>query len=257
MALGPVARRPRMRARPRCARRAWRALCLGLALWGAPVQAAEILSARYDAPTTRYAHGVLGDRVEYGALVLRVAAADGTAAEVVVRLPEDHVFEDIAPRLADVDGDGAPEAVVVETDMALGAQLAVYDAAGRKIAATPHIGQRNRWLAPIGAADLDGDGLVELAYVDRPHLARTLRIWRYTGSGLVEVASKAGLTNHRIGEDFITSGLRDCGQGVELVTADAGWQRIIASRLQGGSITSRDIGPFEGAARLKRALACE
>jgi hypothetical protein len=48
----------------------------------------------------------------------------------------------------------------------------------RLLAATPHIGSANRWLAPIGAADLDGDGRVEIAYVDRPHLARTLRIWR-------------------------------------------------------------------------------
>jgi hypothetical protein len=51
------------------------------------------------------------------------------------------------------------------------------------LASTPWIGQRFRWLAPVAAADLDGDGAMELAYVDRPHLARTLRVWRIAFDG--------------------------------------------------------------------------
>ena len=41
------------------------------------------------------------------------------------------------------------------------------------------------------------------------------------GDRVVEIARQAGLTNHRIGEDFITSGLRDCGAGAEVVLANA------------------------------------
>ena len=70
------------------------------------------------------------------------------------------------------------------------------------------------------------------------------------------MASQGGLTNHRIGEDFITSGIRDCGDGPEVVTVDASWSRIVVSRLEGGEVSSRDIGPFRGRASMDQALEC-
>jgi hypothetical protein len=106
--------------------------------------------------------------------------------------------------------------VVVETDPDLGAQLAVYalrQGALVKAAATPHIGQRFRWLAPVGVADLNGDGVTDIAYVDRPHLAKTLRVWSWAPGGLTEIAALEGVTNHRIGDEVIWGGLRDCGRG--------------------------------------------
>jgi len=229
------------------------AFVLAMALGaGAPAAAQQIVAADYSEPTDRYGHGILGDAIEWGALDLTLS--DGT--RVTLRLPQTRVFEDTAPRLADLDGDGAAEVVVVETDMALGASLAVYGPAG-KIAATPYIGRSNRWLAPLGSADLDGDGHVELAYIDRPHLAKTLRIWRYRDGRLTHVADLAGLTNHRIGERDIAGGIRDCGQGPEIITADAGWSRLIASQLgASGGITSRDIGPHEDRASFTAALGC-
>lgn len=219
----------------------------------------RIVSAQFAAPTTRYDHGVLGDAVEWGALRLTVdscpAACTGPRiSTITIPLPADHVFEDLAPRLADLDDDGAPEVLVVETDLARGAALAVYGAGG-KIAETPHIGRRYRWLAPVGAADLDRDGRVEIAYVDRPHLARILRIWRFENGALTHVADAPGLTNHRIGQDEISGGIRDCGAGAEIVTANADWSRLVASTLDQGRIASRDIGTFS-ADGLRRALAC-
>jgi hypothetical protein len=234
------------------ARGAW--LAAGLWLAGSVATVAqEITSARYTDPTTRYAHGVLGDAVEWGALEL--VLSDGQTLRAV--LPERLVFEDLEPRLADLDGDGAPEVITVESDRDRGARLAVWGPEGR-ITATPHIGQRNRWLAPIGAADMDGDGTVEIAYVDRPHLAKLLRIWRYdpAARALVEVAEAAGHTNHRIGWDFIAGGLRDCGAGPEWITADAGWQNVLATRLERGAPVSRVIGAYSGPDSLDSALTC-
>ena len=124
--------------------------------------AETILSAEYAAPTDRYAHGILGDAIEWQQLVLNVGTdarrSDGPLvsdlslrqAQVVFTLPLDRVFEDVEPRLFDLDNDDDYEVVVVETHFPQGAQLAVYDETG-KIAATPHIGRTNRWLAPIGA----------------------------------------------------------------------------------------------------------
>lgn len=224
------------------------ALCLWLAGTVA-AQAQEITSARYTEPTTRYAHGVLGDAVEWGALELTLS--DGSKLNAV--LPERLVFEDLAPRLADLDGDGAPEVITVESDRDRGARLAIWDQSGR-IAATPHIGTRNRWLAPVGAADLDGDGAIEIAYVDRPHLAKQLRIWRFANNSLTEVAAEAGYSNHRIGWDYIEGGTRDCGPGPEMIVASGDWAHVMAVRFD-GQITSRRLAPYSAQA-MKAALAC-
>ncbi|WP_294229658.1 VCBS repeat-containing protein [uncultured Shimia sp.] len=233
----------------RFARRATLAVSLGLL--AAPVMA-EITSARYTDETTRYAHGVLGDAIEYGTLELTLK--DGK--RLALTLPQDRVFEDIAPRLMDMDGDGAPEVIVVESSQTGGARLSIYDENGLR-AATPHIGQRNRWLAPIGAADLDGDGFIEVAYIDRPHLAKTLRVWRFQKGKLTEVASLKGLTNHRIGEDFISGGIRNCGQGPEMITVNASWSQVMAIRFDGQTLSPRPLGPFKSQSSLRAALDCK
>lgn len=234
------------------------AVAAALALAAAPALSQTVITAaRYTEPTTRYAHGVLGDAVEWGALRLTVTGCAGCfgARDLTLRLPQTRVFEDTAPRLADLDGDGGAEVIVVESDLSLGARLAVYDETGL-VAATPFIGQAHRWLAPVGAGDLDGDGHMEIAYVDRPHLAKTLRVWRFKAGRLTEVASRSGLSNHRIGEDVISGGVRDCTGTQEIITADADWTRIVASTLTAGRINSRDIGAFTGPQSFADALSC-
>jgi len=241
---------------PRLAVRFWPCRVSGAlmvaSLWLAgPALAAEtIATAHYTDPTTRYPHGVLGDRIEWGTLEFRLS--DGTHRTFT--LPDHLVFEDLAPRVVDVTGDGFPEVIAVESDAQRGARLAVYGPHGR-MAATPHIGTRFRWLAPVGAADLDGDGHVEIAYVDRPHLAKILRIWRFADGQLTEIAALPGLTNHRIGEDFISGGLRTCNERTELIVVSADWRRIIAIHHEDGWRT-QDLGPLTDDKALARALTC-
>lgn len=212
--------------------------------------AVGVTEARYLEPTDRYGHAILGDAIEWGALEMQTA--DGP---VLIRLPETHVFEDTAPRLADLDGDGDFEVIVVETAIAEGARLSVYDETGL-VAATPHIGRTHRWLAPVGAVDLDGDGAVEIAYVDRPHLAKTLRIWRFDGGALTEVAAASGVTNHRIGETDIAGGIRDCEVGPEMIVATADWTRLLALTFDGETVTAHDLGPHRGRESFAEAMAC-
>lgn len=216
-----------------------------------------MIAAWYEDPTTRYGHAVLGDGVEAGTLAVRVPPDCRTAR---LTLPETEVFEDLAPRLADIDRDGRPDIIVIQSHRDLGARLVIYEARTDGslawLAATPNIGRTNRWLAPIGAADLDGDGNVEVAYIDRPHLARTLRVWRFDSGTFTEIAAATGLTNHRIGEPFMSSGLRDCGDGPEMLTANADWTRLVATRLSAdGTLTARPLAPWSAAA-LTAALAC-
>jgi hypothetical protein len=241
--------RPPIRLLQRFVRGAIVTLSLGLA--GAAAASDCPVSAEYGDPTRAYPHGVLGDDIEYRSLTL--IAGDGR--KTTVTLSDDRVFEDIRPRLADLDGDSCAEVITVESQFQTGAQLSVYNGRGEKIAATPHIGQRNRWLAPIGAADLDGDGKIEIAYIDRPHLAKILRVWRFDGGMLTQIASAKGLTNHRIGWDYIEGGIRDCGTGPELITASGDWRHVQATRLK-PTPASTALGPYSAEA-IARALRCE
>lgn len=224
-------------------------LALALALMAGAAEAQDaltVLEAELVLPTDRYDHAVLGDAVEWGGLDLALATCDpqgcGSRPESRIRitLPQNRVFEDVTTRLADLDGDGRAEVVVVETDLDKGASLSLYGPEGR-IAATPFIGRRHRWLAPAGIADFDGDGQAEIAYVDRPHLLADLVFVRQDGARLVELRRVPGLTNHRIGDSAISGGVRDCGAGPELVLASKDWSRTM---LVGRDMTPRDLGPI-------------
>jgi hypothetical protein len=150
------------------------------------------------APTGRYDHAVLGDAVEAGGLMVRLR--DGSERRLL--LPEDQVFEDLHPRLADIDRDGEDEIIVVRSSLTAGAVLTLYglvNDALKLIAEGPQALPVHRWLNPIGAADFDGDGVIEIAYVETPHIGGILRIVSLQGGKLVEEASWAGFSNHLIG----------------------------------------------------------
>jgi len=230
----------------------------GVPLTG-PATGAEITSARYEVPLDVYPHRIMGSIREKAVLI----ATDAEGREYRVDLREagagHNVFEDIAPRVVDATGDGSADIFVVESAQTEDAQLAVYglrNGALTKIAATPHIGTRFRWLAPAAITDLDGDGVTDIAYVDRPHLARTLRIWTWAAGGLTEVSSIPGLTNHRIGDEVIWGGLRDCGTGPEIVLADGAFREIVTIRYNGDNIRQGLTGLAPTASNFDSVLAC-
>ena len=239
-------------------------LTLPAGAWAQSVSCSSELKASYTQPTTRYAHGVLGDNIEYGALKIEISnSTDRCTEEAETQeavLPESMVFEDLQPRLVDLDGDQQPEIITVESSDTEGARLAIWGVKSgelQRLAATPYIGRAFRWLAPIGAADFDADGHMEIAYIDRPHLAQTLRIWRYQNGSLTQIAQRSGLTNHRIGEDFISGGVRDCGRGPEMITADGSWSNVIATRFVDGELVSESLGRFKGAESFSVVLGCD
>lgn len=216
--------------------------------------------ARFAQPTDRYPHNVLGDLRGFGALEVTLPGGPTLRLE----LPEARVFEDIAPRLWDVDDDGVPEVVAVESDQQHGARLTAWsvrrgaDGSAEMVlrAAGDFIGTRFRWLAPAGIADFTNDGQPEIAYVEMPHLARRLVLVGLRGDRFEVLARVDGVSNHRIGEDFVTGGLRDCGATPELMLPDADWRRVLRVTYAGGRFIVQDHGAFSGATALKAMLAC-
>jgi hypothetical protein len=149
-------------------------------------------------PTSRYRHGVLGDAIEAGSLI--VERRDG--GRDTVKLPHEAVFEDLEPRIADLDGDGREEVIVVKSYLARGSALAVVGLrAGRCaiLAETPPIGHANAWLNPAGIGDFDGDGHTDIALVRQPHVVGRLELWSWRQGSLQKAAEIADVSNHFIG----------------------------------------------------------
>ncbi len=158
----------------------------------------DIARAWFSDATEAYDHGVLGDKIEAGALVIE--RRDGT--KETVRLGADAVFEDIEPRLADLDGDGKDEIVVVKSYLKRGSALAVI--AERKgkyeiVAETPPLGSPHQWLNPAGIGDFNADSRTDIALVRQPHVVGMLELWSWVGGSLRKTAELPDAANHIIG----------------------------------------------------------
>jgi FG-GAP-like repeat len=207
-------------------------------------------AAGFSEPVTRYGHDALGEGHEWGAL-----RGSYLGTPYLHVLPDDLVFEDLKPTITDLNRDGQPEALVVEASLTKGARLALWDQTGR-LAAGPFIGQRNRWLAVIGAADFDGDGVTEVAYVETPHIAPVLKLVHLEGDSFVTIAEAKGLTNHRFGAEVIESAIVNCGRSAVILTANADWTRVMATRLEDGALISADFGPYLGEDSFRNLPIC-
>jgi hypothetical protein len=96
----------------------------------------------------------------------------------------------------------------------------------------------------------------DVAYVETPHLGKVLRFWTMRRGMLVEIVAASGLTNHRIGEEIISGGVRTCAGAVEVVTASGDWQIIVATRLVDNVPEFTMVGPYRGPQSMKDALVC-
>ena len=175
-------------------------LCaLLLTALSAPAVGTETLTAaRYAAPVERYGHFALGRPHEYA----RVSASTSAGRKLELQLPENEVFEDLAPRLVRL-APGEPAALLaIVSRRDAGSRLVLIGLNGGRLAISAQsaaIGTQNRWLNPVGAADLDGDGRAEIAAVITPHIGGTLKLYRRRGADLIEIAALAGFSNHVYG----------------------------------------------------------
>lgn len=189
-------------------------------------------------PVARYDHGVLGDAIEAGGF-----AVERKGLRKVFRLDTDAVFEDRRVRLADIDGDGIPEAIVIKSYLDRGSAIAVFRLGAQDI--TPFtesapIGHRHRWLNIVGVADFTGTGERMVAAVVTPHLAGSVRLYRRVGQALEAVATIDGFTNHILGSRDIDLALVDDidGDGIpEIVLPTIDRKSLAAISFKGGKVT--------------------
>lgn len=175
------------------------------------LQAAGALSVSLADPVQDYPHDALGSRTHAGTVTIteRRPVQPGPDPKPVptstsrVTAGPDAVFEDRAPRLADLDGDGVPEIVTVKSYRDRGAALVVITKRESNwvvAAETPPIGEPQLWLNPAAIADFAGVGRPQIALVRTPHRNGVLEIWAYEGGSLVRRAEKPGYSNHAFGQ---------------------------------------------------------
>lgn len=204
------------------------------------------LKAWYATPTERYAHGILGDAIEAGSLIVE---QDGKSYRY--DLPEDSVFEDLTPRIVDVDGDGTPEILTIRSYSDLGATItlfAVRDGAVKPVAEAAPIGTANRWLNPAGVADFDGDGAQEIAVIRTPHIGGILILYGWDGASdkLVEESRRAGYSTHAIGSRALGLALAtdwDSDGVTDLLLPRQDRKELVALSMAGGDF--REIAAYK------------
>jgi len=158
----------------------------------------DIRNAWYGRPTERYDHGILGDTTEGGSLVAVTAARK----ELEFVLPESQVFEDLTPRIHDLDGDGRNEVIAIRSSQTGGSAVALYgirDGELAELGASSENGSPNRWINIAGIIGND-DGTATVYAVRTPHIGGRLFALSFADGEVTESDTIAtDVSNHVIG----------------------------------------------------------
>jgi hypothetical protein len=216
--------------------------------------AVGVMKAWFAGPTDRYPHGALGDRIEASGVMFQPPTDDAPSA-FLIKVPEGSVFEDVQPRIVDLDGDGIVEIVAIRSYLDAGASIAVIGYHEDEDGAitsfwyqSPPIGKPNRWLNPVGIGDFDGDGTKEIVAVVTPHIGGVLTLYELEGDRLVPRPVLEDVSNHAIGSaDLRLHAVIDWnGDGVlDIVVPDQSRRVLRFITLKGGvavEIDQVDLG---------------
>lgn len=185
-----------------------------------------IVLASYSSPVDRYGHFALGRPHEYS----RVEVTSDTGQTISFTLPAHEVFEDLSPRIVKLAENEPAELLTIVSAHDTGSRLMMFrlrNGALEMSAQSAAIGTPNRWLNPVGVADLDGDGQAEISAVITPHIGGILKVYRRQGQNLIEISSLSGFSNHayRTAELALSTPIMINGK-MRLMVPDSTRQRI-------------------------------
>lgn len=152
-------------------------------------------------PVSRLGAGALG-----GSGAATLALEDQAKTMHRLELGLDEAFEDLLPRLADLDGDGEAEVLAVKSTALRGSVLIAVrlePAGPRVIAQTEPSGVAQDWLNVVGVADFDGDKRLDLALVRAPDRGGQLEILNLSEGALRTRQRLRGFSNHRPGSTVV------------------------------------------------------
>ena len=206
-------------------------------------------------PTMRYDHGIMGDRLEAGAVTLVDSVPSAEVAKTIP-IPENQVVEGIAPLWADLTGDGRREIIVTQSGFEEGAQIVVYEESGDHLASGPAIGLGYRWRHQIAVAPFGPNGELELVDVLTPHIGGVVEFYQLEDDELRIVAQVPGYTSHIIGSrnlDMALAGDFDGDDHVEVLLPNQDRTELAGiQRTDDGAVVAWTLG-LEG--RLNSNLA--
>lgn len=208
-------------------------------------------------PTLRYPHRALGAATHAASVHALVKARTGDWQLVEHRLPLHRVYEDRVPRIVDIDRDGSEEIVLIEADAIRGASLVVlgidHGAGAPRLverARSAFAGSPFRWLNPVGVADFDADGQLDLALVYTPHIGGELQLLHWRPPALVPFASALDVSNHRMGalEQALAVIVQAPGQRPTIIVPDMTLRALHALRWDapGRWTELADVKPLPG-----------
>lgn len=208
-------------------------------------------------PTLRYPHQALGSPAHAASVHALVRARSGAWQLVEQQLPLHRVYEDRVPRVVDIDQDGSEEIVLIEADAFRGASLVVLGvdhASGRPLlverARSAFAGTPFRWLNPVGVADFDADGRLDIAMVRTPHIGGELQLLSYRPPALVPFARALDVSNHRMGalEQDLAVIVQTAGQRPTILLPDMSLRALHALRWDapGRWTELSDVKPLPG-----------
>lgn len=196
-------------------------------------------------PTDRYAHGILGDRVEAASVTVIGLGEHRLELKGRYAPPAPAVFEDLVPILALIGGPPRPSIVLARSGNGQGTSVVALgwrEGGLVLLVEGPGSGRSHRWVHVIGAADLSGGGVPEIAAVVTPHIGGVLTAYRRVDGALVRVARAAGYSSHAVGSRNLEQALiADLdGDGLpEIVVPRQGRDAVAGLELQGDRFVER------------------
>jgi len=157
-------------------------------------------------PTTRYDHGVVGNKVEASEIVLIETEPE---IKVIQTIPIDtpDVIEGISPIWADIDNDGTRDIIVTVSNSQSGSRIVAFREDGTLLAESPPIGTGYRWRHQIAVADFEVNGVPLLVSVRTPHIGGVVEFFQFKNGNLEIVKEINGFSTHSIGSRNLDSAI--------------------------------------------------